>query len=406
MARLLCVWEQGQNLGHLASLREPMEVALQNGHQVFLAARELHSIPLVLGDLPIAVLQAPFKQNAVPLGAESLLSYTHLIASSCFATVDELAVLVGAWRTLFDLVRPDCVLFEHSPTALIAALPYAFRKIHLGTGFTVPPCEPASGTLEQPFLPFPTTPRTPEMRQRLLQDDAQLRGAINTVQQRLRAPAIVALSDIYSQAHADILLTWPELDHFGARAGADYWGAASRPGGLAPAWPAAAGPRVFAYLQGFPGLERLLKNLSQAPLCCLLYVPGLPAALQAQYRSERLAFASGPVDLAQALQQAQWSISHASHYTVASSVCAGLPQLLIPRHQEQLFCALRLVQAGAALMAYQDQPDFQGAIARMLEETALSEGAKRLLQGSKRYDAVQVRNRWSAVFAQNLGIYP
>jgi hypothetical protein len=36
MATVLCVWEQGDNLGHLANLRLPVEEALRLGHRVVL----------------------------------------------------------------------------------------------------------------------------------------------------------------------------------------------------------------------------------------------------------------------------------------------------------------------------------------------------------------------------------
>ena len=53
MARLLCVWELGTDLGHLSQLRLPIEVALQLGHMVYLAARQLDHIRAVLGNMPV-----------------------------------------------------------------------------------------------------------------------------------------------------------------------------------------------------------------------------------------------------------------------------------------------------------------------------------------------------------------
>ena len=47
----------------------------------------------------------------------------------------------------------DLVIYEHSPTALIASVGRPFRKIAVGTGFTHPPL-PLPGA---PFAPFSTT---------------------------------------------------------------------------------------------------------------------------------------------------------------------------------------------------------------------------------------------------------
>ena len=55
MARVLCVWEQGTNLGHLSHLRAPLQVAQALGHELTLAARELHRIPEVLTGLRLGL---------------------------------------------------------------------------------------------------------------------------------------------------------------------------------------------------------------------------------------------------------------------------------------------------------------------------------------------------------------
>ena len=57
---------------------------------------------------------------------------------------------------------------------------------------------------------------------------------------------------------------------------------------------------------------------------------------------------------------------------------AGLPQLLIPRHQEQLLLARRLVAQGSALLAYQDQPGYAKEINALLTNPALRTNAAAL----------------------------
>jgi UDP:flavonoid glycosyltransferase YjiC (YdhE family) len=57
---------------------------------------------------------------------------------------------------------------------------------------------------------------------------------------------------------------------------------------------------------------------------------------------------------------------------------AGLPQLLIPRHQEQLLLARRLVAQGSALLAYQDQPGYAKEINALLTNPDLRTSAATL----------------------------
>lgn len=370
MARILCVWELGADLGHLSHLRLPIATALQLGHEVYLAARQLKRARDVLGDMPIVYLQAPFKQDVAAADQSAFLSYTHLLVHQCFSGVDELEMHVRAWRALFELVRPDLVLFEHSPTALIAAHAYSFKKVLVGHGFSIPPL-----AVEGPFAPFVTTPRTADFQTALQADDAVLLQVINLALHRLGAKPLGALTDIYAQADEQFLMTLPALDQFGERAGQHYLGVEPPQPHSPPPWPTGAGPKVFAYLHAIPALERLLKDLHSSGVCALLFIRGLPPDLRSAYTSEHIRFIDQPVDLGLIAQQAAWVISHGNHNTVATFMRLGIPQLLIPLHQEHLFAALRLKNQGCALMAYQDQSGFLSEISALQADRRLRQRA-------------------------------
>lgn len=375
MARILCVWEQGSHLGHLSNLRLPIEIALQLGHQVFLVARELHRVQEVLTGLSITYLQAPFKQNVAPADQSAIPSYTHLLVRQCFSGVDELEMYVRAWRALFDLVRPGLVLFEHSPTALIAAHAYDFNKVLIGNGFCIPPTAPGPS---EPFAPFVTTPRTADVVAGLRADDTVLLHVINTALQRLGAGNLTALSDIYAQADEQFLMTVPMLDHFGERPAQRYLGHFPPRVQTPPQWPPGSGSKVFGYLQAFPSLEQLLQALQQADVCALLHIRGLPPALKATYTSGQLHFTDQLIDLTRIAGQASWVINHGNHSTVAHFARAGIPQLMIPLHQEHLFGILRMATQGCAILAYQDQGSYAKEIATLLSGSQLRHGAAQL----------------------------
>ena len=392
MATVLCAWEQGGNLGHLSNLRNPIEMALQLGHRVLLAARELHRVPEVLGGLPIELLPAPFKQYVQPADKSAFLSITHVLARQCFSGVDELEMYLRAWQTLFDLVQPDLVMYEHSPTALIASHGRPFKKVLVGSGFAIPPL-PEPG---EPFAPFSTTSGSAPVRARLLADDALVLTVVNQALGRLGRGPLPDLAQIYRQADASLLLSWPELDHFGARPGQRYLGAVPL-GHQPPAvWPDVSGPKVFGYLQAMPSIEALLRCLREAGVCALLLVRGLPLELKLKYSSERLRFLDGLVDLASVAAQADGVIHHANHSSLVVFTEAGLPQLLIPRQQEQLLLALRLAAHGGAVLAYQDQPGFDQETQQLLTDPKLRAQARALAQSCQRPDPAQ-----NTAFMQN-----
>jgi hypothetical protein len=401
--RALFVWEQGTGLGHLSQLRLPMEVALAQGAEVFLAARELPGVCEVLAGLPITLLQAPFRQGVKPAPSASFLSYTHLLGRQCFGSADELEMYARAWRALFALVRPDICLFEHSPTALMAAHGHAFKKVLLGSGFVLPPANALSAS---PFLPFPTTPLDLDTKARLRADDAQLLALINAVMRRLGSPELPDLGAIYGQADASFLSTWPALDVFGERAGVPYLGMAPAAGQPPPHWPQADGPKVFAYLHNFPSLAHLLRDLQAAKVCALLLVRDLPPELRAAFSSATLRFVNHLVDLGQVAQQAAWVLHHGNHSTMATFMLAGLPQLVIPCHQEQLFGGLRLVSKGCAAMAFQDQPAFGAAITALQTNSKIRQCAAKVASQCAPFDQTAVRGHMRETFAKLLSHPP
>ena len=388
MARLLFIWEQGSNLGHLSLLKMPISVALEMGHEVFLAARELQDVKSVLGDMPIAYLQAPVQRSenaALAADPTQFLSYTHLLSKQVFPADDALEVLLRAWKTLFSLVRPVAVMFEHSPTALLAARSHQFQKILVGGGFTVPPI-PANR--EDPFAPFPNTPRTLESKAALLNDDAALLSRLNRVLAKMGDSPLNKLHDLYGKAEQTLLMTWPELDPFGPRGGQRYLGIESIHVDRVPVWPAGEGPRVFGYLQMFPALEQLVKDLLATPVRALLVVRNAPPAVVQACAVTRVQITTEILDMRRVVQEADWVISHGNHSTVATVCAAGVPQLLIPRHQEQLFQSLKLVQQGCAAMVFQDQTAFSNAIQVMLTQPALKTNAIRLQNSMLPFEAM------------------
>lgn len=374
MATVLCVWEQGDNLGHLANLRLPVEEALRLGHRVVLAVRSLSHVKEVLGDLPVEYVPAPFKQDPAQGGHRDFLSHTHLLSKQCFGSADELQMYLLAWRALYALLRPAVVFFEHSPTALLAAHDHGFRKVLVGNGFAAPV---PSADPDLPFLPFPTTTLMPDAVEALRRDDQALLRCIHLAQKGAKAPALPALHAIYTQVHDTLLWTWPALDHYGATSARRYLGVGPVKRD-APVWPDAPGPKVFAYLRNMPALEAVLRDLHASGVCALLLVRDLPDPLRLRYSSARMRFIDQQVDLAQVAQQADWVLSHGNHGTTASFAAAGVPQLLIPLHHEHLFLALRLVARGAAVMAMQDQTGYRAAIDALLTNPLIARQAQAL----------------------------
>lgn len=377
MATVLCVWELGTDLGHLSTLRLPVEIALAQGHRVVMALKEGHNVRQVFGEWPIQYLRAPFRQHSSAGALAPIPSFTHLLIRQCFDNREELAGYLRAWRDIFDSVQPDIVLFEHSPTALIAAYGYEFKKILVGNGFTAPPGHHGAG---EPFLPFPTTTPGPDVLLGLLQDDAEVLKLINSARMQLQLSELPSLHAIYGQAHDCFLMTWPALDAFGPRPDAPYLGIEPPQSQMPPQWPSGDGPRVFGYLHAFPSVLALLRDLRSCQVRAVLFIRHLAPELREGFQGSGLEFVNRPVDLDRVACEADWVINHGNHSTAAHFASRGVPQLLIPLHQEHLFLARNLQRRGAAVIGYQDQENFVSLLGALSQDMRYRQNAASLAQ--------------------------
>lgn len=395
--KLLMVWEQGASLGHLVNLRLPMEVALAQGYDIVLAARELHRVNEVLGDLPLTMVQAPFLRITRPASNSPMRSFSQVLWDQCFGSERELHALLIAWRTLFVRFAPAVLMAEHAPTALLAAKGMGIPAFQIGTGFTIPPW---SSLGEMPFAPFESAELSEQERQSLITYDQSLLNSVNRILNSLGSPALGHLSEMFVPPTHSFLLTYPELDHFGNRSGVKYFGTVESPPAEDPVWPVHLGAKLFVYLQCFPSVEAFLCDLQNSGANALIYIKNLPEVLKQRYGGEGMHFIDHLVDLKSVASQAQCAITHGSHNTSSVMLAAGKPQLFIPLHQEHWLFGLRLVRQGCAAMAFQDQSSYQTAIGALLNNVGLRENARSVGKKLPGYQPARLRAALSSAFAK------
>jgi len=362
MANILCVWELGSNLGHLTNLKPFIDSALANGHSVTLAARELQNVRTVIDSTEVRIFQAPYlrkKQRKVLL---PIISYPQLVLRQVFGSEQELEGLYLAWNSIFDSVEPDLVIYDHSPTALVASLGKGWTKWVVGSGFMIPRGD------HKFFGVFPDTPQTPENDQRLADTEKSLLNIINSVLGKQDGHEIECFEACFKQCEEQLFLTIPELDHYGAREKGCYLGVKHLAAGVAPSWPESsayrAGPKIFLYLDDTIGVSVLLGQLLKYGSRLLVYGRELSPELLKKYQ-DAVHFSSVPIDLQAVWKQADYFINHGNHGSALQAFVAGVPQLMIPTHQEQLMFAKRIEMNGRGFIARLDQKDFTASIEKL-----------------------------------------
>ena len=190
MAKVLLTWELGGGSGHFVNLR-PFVCGLEAaGHKVFAALRDLGKGPDLLGGNAVTFLQAPYKadvpRNVIPLAR----TFADILHNVGFGDAAELAVRVDAWRDLIDSVAPDLIIFDHSPTALLAARGGKARRVLLGDSFCCPPdCAPFPDL--RPWLPRRSTG--------LFQTEKSVLENVNRVLRSRGQPALARLGQLYGE---------------------------------------------------------------------------------------------------------------------------------------------------------------------------------------------------------------
>ena len=360
---ILLTWELGGGLGHLARLR-PLALKLAGaGHSVILALR--HSTYNANMPAGLVVVPAPASPKAREAIAEPV-SIADILHNEGASDARQLAAQVRAWRGLFDVLRPDVVVMDYSPIALLALQGLEPARITLGTGFASPPAVSPLPNLREWQNHYPD---------RIQRTEDTLLNALNEQLSKQGQPALNCVGELFERVEATLLATFPELDHYPQRHHGEYVGTWSDLAGQAPEWPAADGPRVFVYLKPFRGLPRLLDQLAARSLPSLVYIGGnLPTK---RWRGSSLRFFDQPVDMQAAAQSCDLAILNAGHGSTAAMLMAGKPTLQLPIHIEQYHNAVATERLGAGRMLLLNQGEkLPTTLDALVRDQAAANGAR------------------------------
>lgn len=360
------IWELGTGYGHLAPMLTLAQPLKAEGHTIMFAARDLIGAEAVLGGSGFPYYQSP--ANFVPKHAV-LHSYAEILGSTAFNETDELTGRARAWRGLYDLLKPDILVCDHSPTALLAARGLPLHCIATGNGFVLPPdVSPLPELRSWDAAPAGQLERT----------EAEVLERANTVLRRLGAPQLTRLAELTASAH-QALFTLKELDSYAdARHDAAYWGIPpGPPGGSPPRWPEGEGKRVFFYAHPFEGVREVLTEIAKAGHRMLVYVPQLSPDIRASLQSERLHFVDSLLDMGQLGRECDCAVMTNGHGTTTSILLAGKPVLLLPVQLEMLLIANAVEKSGAGLMAATEKPQMVAKkLERLLQEESFAARAR------------------------------
>jgi UDP:flavonoid glycosyltransferase YjiC (YdhE family) len=337
VARIAFAWELGSSIGHVLSCAGLARALHARGHAIAFIFRELRALALVPEAEAYDVFQAPRSPREAQEGGVPA-SYADVLLGVAYRDAPELATLLGAWRTLLGKWRPDLVVADFAPTALLAAGSLGLARATYGNGFFTPP-------RLSPLPPFRVD--TPVDPARLAAADAEALAQANAALARFGAPALARLADLFA-VDEDFLCTFPELDHYGTRPVSGYWGPRLRTDlGNPMDWPAGGGKRILVYVQrAFAQLDALIDCLAASPDRVIAYIPGLDEKRRARLAGRGRVVIERPIRLDLALKGCDLLVCHGGEIA-GGAAASGVPVLLFPSHYEQYLTARRLEQLGA-----------------------------------------------------------
>jgi UDP:flavonoid glycosyltransferase YjiC (YdhE family) len=272
--------------------------------------------------------------------------------------VNDLRTLTNAWQTIFNSVKPDVVICDHSPTALLALRGQTAKSVVIGEGFCVPP--------DDSHLPV-LQPKVKIDQMKALADEQQVLANANEVLAALNQPPLERLTQIYAGADDCLLTTFPEFDHFPQRRSGNYVGVWPANAGESFEWPPGDGPRIFAYLHRFPERSAILEQLCRVPSRLAVIANEFSPAESKTCSVPHVQLLPSLVDLGQAAAECDLAVLVSGHGTTAQFLMAGKPVLLLPLTVEQWLLAERVREIGAAHVVISKRSlDFAPALQAML----------------------------------------
>ena len=376
MSRVAFAWELGGEFGHAMSCAGLARALHARGHAIAFMFRELRQLAFIPETSGYALFNAPvFPREGTGVRLPSSLA--EILLGCGYSDRAWLASALAEWMRLLREWKPDLLVCDYAPTALLAARALGLTRVSLGISFAVPPAA-------SPLPAFRYD--DPPSHERLLAADAQALASVNAALDSVGASRLKALYEQF-QTEEDFLCSFPELDAYGNRPTARYWGPRFRDdAGVSAHWPAGRGARVLVYVKkDLPHLDALISLLSTGPFRVAAFIPELDAARRARLASPLRFVADRPIRFGPLLGDCDLFVSQAG---MASSgiLMSGVPQLMLPVHYEQYLAARRieLLGAGLTVLPHASGQELAKALQRVVTEQGFRTAARAY---AKRYSA-------------------
>lgn len=387
MKHIVFCWEKGDGLGHLSGFSAVAKELQSQGHKVSWIVANTGSAEALFGGKLGRVYQAPLIHSSVKLTGLAK-NFSDILMNTGYADPIYLAGAMRSWSSLISMLKPDLLVCDFAPTAMLANA-QDIPTATFSTGF----CTPADGGIFQSLQPWGEVPEKVLSKQ-----DSQLYTAISSTLDHFGIRHLAALENLFSglfSGDESFLTTFDFLDPYTSRTHGTYVGStvysektAYQHTGLRPSWPQAAGKKIFVYLRGNNSqTPEIIAALKSFGLPTMAYIDGTEEYLS----SDNVHIFRSPIDMRYAYSSADAVVCHGGHGMVCSSLLAGTPVLIAPTHLEQLLTAYSLVHRG--LGAHLVRGDPLTALLKVFNSPNISHNAHEFSENVKQIELSEVTER-------------
>lgn len=380
MIRILLACEGGAGLGHVTNLRA---IALALGDAfIFEGVHYQDETLTVLEPVCDAVFRGPgmsIRRRAKPRGPyEQHWTWASFLESCQFNNSLLIAQKLFWWRTTLLLRKIDLLVADYAPFAILAARTLDIPCVVAGTAYGVPPDSLA---------------RFPSLMQRdaaTFVNEQRMVDAINAAIVIRGSAPLKHLPDMYACA-AKLPRGLGFLDPYNG----------IRTGPLLPTTSgfsvelAGSGDELFVYLSHIhDDPPYMLESLHLLDVPVRVFAPWLDEARAEKLREQGIAVEDKPVSPDDIARRSRLMVHYGQPATTAMALAAGLPQLALPQHIEQLVHAtLSQAQGGVRLIKREGltAESYLEAIRSAMNDQALFKAAQAIAPAVRREMSIDVK---------------
>ncbi len=367
---MLLAWELGEGLGHLPPLKAIALALKPLGVKPVFALRETQHAGPALREVGADMYVAPhWAKPAKPPFKTG--SFADILGANGYSTGEHAAGMIGAWDRLIDVVKPDAIVCDHAPSAMLSAfgrIPVAF----VGNGFAVPPADDAQ------FPPYTPGVGSPEGQDVVLE-------AISFALRRLGRAAPATLTAPFKGDFRGVY-SFPLIDSYRSVRRERVLGPIEP---QPPLVPLPEKPRLFVYSAlDFARIDALFQCLLDIGPEASVYLRGNLGPRAAILRSRGVEVFDKPQPFSEIMPRASVVFSHAGSGFTNAALASGRPHITFPRHFEAKASAMGLEQAGCGIrLETLDVANFRAAYRRANMDTAMRAAAQRVGQDAQDFVA-------------------